>query len=280
MGYDVEAGAVGEAIARIDRGGTLYREALDLDTPSKGVAIIRELHSRLDLPATLYICGKTLLHALEEVRPLRFQPLFDIEQHTYSHILFRDIHYTPATGEHLHYRAATLEAIEAEINQTSQLFERYLGFRPLGLRTPFGYYQGLKGRPDLLEVLDRAGIRFVSSFGRNEQGGQPTPWVQPYTYREEGYPHILEIPFQFWLDVLWYDTYGWDRWEEFKAVLKKTVDYVAERNLVWGTCFHEWVLVKNREPKTRVVENFLRYAKEREVPILSYRDFHTTWEEV
>ena len=34
--------------------------------------------------------------------------------------------------------------------------------------------------------------------------------VQPFAYAEEGYPDILELPFQFWLDVVWFDQHGYD----------------------------------------------------------------------
>ena len=78
------------------------------------------------------------------------------------------------------------------------------------MRTPFGY-RGLRDRPDLLEVIRASGLRYVTSWGRNEDNGNPTPWeVQPFTYADEGFPEILELPFQFWLDVVWFDQYGYD----------------------------------------------------------------------
>ena len=96
-------------------------------------------------------------------------------------------------------------ALREEVALTSRLLEEHLGVECVGIRTPFGYYRGLSGRPDLLGILQECGIRYTTSWGRNEENANPTPWVQPFTYAEEGFPGILELPFQFWLDVVWFD---------------------------------------------------------------------------
>ena len=100
-------------------------------------------------------------------------------------------------------------ALREELRITSELIRKYLGRECIGLRTPFGYYRGLRDRPDLLEIVRDTGHRFVTSWGRNEQNGNPTPWVQPFAYAEEGFPDLLEIPFQFWLDGIWFDANGY-----------------------------------------------------------------------
>ena len=65
--------------------------------------------------------------------------------------------------------------------------------------------------------------------------------MQPFTYDEEGYPDILELPFQFWLDVVWFDQHGYDTGPALLEALKGAVDEVAEHDLVYGACFHDWV---------------------------------------
>ncbi len=102
---------------------------------------------------------------------------------------------------------ALLEELDAHLAADPRAPRRR---RASALRTPFGYYRGLRDRPDLLEIVRDAGLRYVTSWGRNEENGNPTPWVQPFTYAEEGYPDILELPFQFWLDVVWFDQHGYD----------------------------------------------------------------------
>ena len=41
------------------------------------------------MPGTLFVCGRTLVHNVEALEPFVDHPLFDIQQHTYSHTLFR-----------------------------------------------------------------------------------------------------------------------------------------------------------------------------------------------
>ena len=136
--------------------------------------------------------------------------LFDVQQHTFSHVPFKDIVYSPGPGLVGTIRAAPPEALLEELSFTSRLLQEHLGVECVGLRTPFGYYRGLRDRPDLLEIVRGAGLRYITSWGRNEDNANPTPWVQPFTYAEEGYPDILELPFQFWLDVVWFDQHGYD----------------------------------------------------------------------
>src|SRR4051795_5199170 len=84
IGYDTEAAAVGEGLARfLGPGVPQYRAALDPDTTRRGVALLARLHEELDAPCTFFVCGRTLLHALDAIVPLAGSPLFDIQQHTY-----------------------------------------------------------------------------------------------------------------------------------------------------------------------------------------------------
>ena len=157
---------------------------------------------------------------------------------------------------------------------TSDLIRRHVGHDCVGIRTPFGYHQGLRGRPDLLGVLRDAGIRYVTSWGRNEDNGNPTPWeVQPFTYEEEGYGDILELPFQFWLDVVWFDTHGYDTGPQLLDALKSAVDHVAEHDLVYGACFHDWVAMASDERNVGWLRGFLRHAAECGVEVTTYTEY-------
>ena len=131
----------------------------------------------------------------------------------------------------------------------------------------------MRERPDLLEIVRAAGLRYVTSWGRNEQNGNPTPWVQPFSYEAEGYPDILELPFQFWLDVVWFDTHGYDSGPQYLEALKGAVDHIVEHDLVYGACFHDWVALASNEEETGWLRGFLTYARDRGVELTTYTDY-------
>jgi peptidoglycan/xylan/chitin deacetylase (PgdA/CDA1 family) len=275
IGYDTESAAVGEGLARfLGPEVPQYRRALDPETTRQGVALLSRLHEELQAPCTFFLCGRTLLHALDAIEPLAASPLFDIQQHTYSHVVFRDVRYRALGAENEAVLPETPPvALREELTFTSELIRKYLDRDCIGLRTPFGYYRGLRGRADLLEIVAETGHRFVTSWGRNEENGNPTPWVQPFAYAEEGFPGILEIPFQFWLDGIWFDDHGYGEGRAFRKALEGAVDEVAEQDFVFATAFHEWCAVEANEEETGWIRGLIEHARERGVEIMSYADY-------
>ena len=277
VGYDTETAAVGEALSLFSESPNfpLYALALDPRTCADALELLTEVHAEAGVPATLFTCGRTLLHALEPVRKANASGLFDVQSHTFTHVPFRDIVYSPAPGIVGTIKASPPVALLEELRATTRVIEEHVGGDPVvGVRTPFGYYRGLRERPDLLQVLREAGIRYVTSWGRNEENGNPTPWdVQPFTYEEEGYGDILEIPFQFWLDVVWFDTHGYDTGPQFLEALKGAVDHVAEHDLVYGACFHDWTMIASDERNVGWLRGFLAYAREQGVEVTTYTEY-------
>jgi peptidoglycan/xylan/chitin deacetylase (PgdA/CDA1 family) len=275
IGYDTESAAVGEGLARfIGPEVPQYRRALDPETTRRGVGLLARLHEELQVPCTFFLCGRTLLHAVDAIEPLAASPLFDIQQHTYSHVVFRDVRYQAYGAETEAVLPETPPvALREELAWTSELIRKYLGRDCIGLRTPFGYYRGLRGRADLLAIVAGAGHRFVTSWGRNEENGNPTPWVQPFTYAEEGFPGILEIPFQFWLDGIWFDAHGYGEGRAFGKALEGAVDEIADQDLVFATAFHEWCAVEANEEETGWIRGLIEHARRRDVEITSYADY-------
>jgi hypothetical protein len=268
VGYDVESFAIGEGLARIGDHGFL--EALEPSSTRKALEVIRRNHERYDLPATLFVCGRTLVHSVDVFLPYVEHPLFDIQQHTYSHTLFKEDHWKGGT-----FIASSREAIEFEIRMTSEAFRKYLGIETYGLRTPHGYYKGLTDKPELLGLLDDTGIRYVSSWARNAEGGNPTPMsVQPFWYADQGYPNLLEIPFQHWLDAVWFEANGVELGREFGEVLKAGVDEAIRDDLVYGACFHDWTMLRYREEETQWVSSMLSHAKVSAAEVLTYSDYY------
>lgn len=275
IGYDTESAAVGEGLARfLGPDVPQYRSALDPDTTRRGVGLLAKLHEELEAPCTFFVCGRTLLHALDALEPFAGSDLFDIQQHTYSHVVFRDVRYQPTGGDAEAVLPETPHvALREELAFTSELIRKYLGHECVGLRTPFGHYRGLRERADLLQIVQDTGLRYVSSWGRNEQGGNPTPWVQPFAYAEEGFPEILEIPFQFWLDGIWFDANGYGEGRAFRDVLRGAIDEIVEHDLVFATAFHEWCAVAADEEGTGWIRGLLEYAQERGVEITTYTNY-------
>jgi Polysaccharide deacetylase len=275
VGYDTETAAVGEALSLFTESPhfPLYELALDPETCGAALELLTEVHADVGVPATLFVCGRTLLHALEPVRAAHASGLFDVQQHTFSHVPFKDIVYSPGPGLVGTIRASPPEALLEELTFTSRLLRDHLGVECVGARAPFGYHRGLRDRPDLLELVRAADLRYVTSWGRNEENGNPTPWVQPFAYTEEGYPDVLELPFQFWLDVVWFDRHGYDTGPAFLEALKGAVDDIVARDLVYGACFHDWVMLASDERRVGWLRGFLRYAVERGVEVITYTDY-------
>lgn len=275
IGYDTESAAVGEGLARfLGPEVPQYRAALDPETTRRGVALLSRLHEELEAPCTFFLCGRTLLHALDAIEPLAASPLFDIQQHTYTHVVFRDVRYRASATETEAVLPETPPvALREELTFTSELIRKYLGRDCIGVRTPFGYYRGLRGRADLLQIVAETGHRFITSWGRNEENGNPTPWVQPFAYTEEGFPGILEIPFQFWLDGIWFDVHGYGEGHAFRKALEGAVDEIAEQDLVFATAFHEWCAVEANEEGTGWIRGLIEHARKRGVEIMSYADY-------
>lgn len=268
MGYDTEYQAIGENLAR--GGGESFYSALPTDSTERGVDIIIRNHEALGVTGTLFVCGRTLLHALPTLERARAHPLMHIQQHTYSHILFKDDTWRGGL-----FPEAPREALQHELAATSALLKSHLGVDCIGLRTPHGYFRGLTDRKDQLELLDEAGIEFVSSWGRNAENDNPSPLdVQPFWYDDQGFPEILELPFQHWLDGFWFEEYGIDRGREFLEVLKEGIDEIVEKDLVYGACFHEWAMLRYDEEGTGWARGAMEYALSEGVEVMSYDDFY------
>jgi peptidoglycan/xylan/chitin deacetylase (PgdA/CDA1 family) len=268
IGYDVEACAIGEGLACLGAHG--LGEAIDRGTTRRALDVIRRNHEEHEAPATLFVCGRTLVHNVEALEPFVEHPLFDVQQHTYSHTLLKDDHWKGGT-----FLASPVVAIEQEVRQTSEALARLLGVTCTGLRTPHGYHLGLTDRQDMLAALDRCGIRFVSSWARNAEGVNPTPMsVQPFWYVEQGFDDMLEIPFQGWLDGTWFEEYGIDRADGYADVLRASIDEIVDGDLVYGACFHDWAQIRYREAETGWVAGLMSYARANGVEMLSYAAFH------
>ena len=276
IGYDTESAAVGEGLARfIGPEVPQYRAALDPDSTRRGVALLERLHGELEAPCTFFVCGRTLLHALDAFEPLAASSLFDIQQHTYSHVVFRDVRYQAEGAE-----------TEAVIPETPHVALReelalHLGADPQVSRSR------VHRRADAVRLLprparparparDRPRTPAIASSPRGAATRRTATrrrGCSPSATRRRGSPDLLEIPFQFWLDGVWFDVHGYDQGAAFGRALRGAIDEIAEQDLVFATAFHEWVALEADEEGTGWIRTLIEHARERGVEIRSYADY-------
>lgn len=262
IGYDVEIrGPWKKAISTNPVSTPLFVEAA------------KRVHEELSVPCTFFICGATLEENLPIFRSLVGHPLIDLAQHTYSHIRLKTI-VMEREGKTDLYRGGTLSQIKQEVNRTQEIFRRELGMQCRGLTGPWGYYRGLKDRPEILEILAKAGIRFLRTDARNEKDYQPVPFEnQPYFYEPQGFPHLLEFPVQGWQDTYLRENLGWDNIAGFVREIKKGIDYIARNDLIWDYCQHDWTSIVN-DPGMSIIRRLVVYAREKGVEFEQYSSLY------
>ncbi len=73
---------------------------------------------------------------------------------------------------------------------------------------------------------------------------------------------------QGWADCIWRDVNGWKERKKYEQYLKSTLDEVKNRNLTWGTIFHDWAIIK-ADPTAEIMRSFIQYAKENGIKLVS-----------
>src|SRR4051794_4003186 len=86
----------------------------------------REIHGRLGIPATLFIVGRTLERWVPEFKRVAAEPLFDLQQHTYSHQLLKTVYIDNGSSIRVE-RGVGPKEIRMEVRTTSYLLRRHLG---------------------------------------------------------------------------------------------------------------------------------------------------------
>jgi peptidoglycan/xylan/chitin deacetylase (PgdA/CDA1 family) len=255
IGYDVEWSGDGDVTPRfLDRA--------------------RSLHNRLGVPATLFVVGRTLERWLPQFRAIAEDPLFDIQQHTYSHQLLKTVYIDDGRSIRV-VRGVSPEETRQEVRKTSALLAEHVGVSCIGLTGPWCYYRGLRDRPDVLEVLWEEGIRFTRTDGRNERDWQPVSLdLQPYWYDALGFPDVFEIPIHGWHDcVIRAEVLGWEDLDGYVASVRPYIARAAADDRVFSLCQHDWSSIR-ADPEMRATEALMRYAQEQGLRVVSYRAYY------
>ncbi|MCL6444395.1 MAG: polysaccharide deacetylase family protein [Alicyclobacillus sp.] len=248
-------------------------ESLDSTVTRAFLDTAEKIHTRLEAPATLFLVGKTIELNIERLRALQNNPYFDFQSHTYSHKLLKTVCQNDGKGIRV-FRGASLSEIEDEVVRNNELLHEVLGVSCCGLTGPYNYYRGLSDRPDILAILHKHGIRYLRTYGRNENDWQPVPLdVQPFWYEPQGFPDILECNINGWQDCIKREYYGWENRNDYVRDIKNDLDYVKQNDLVFSYCQHDWSSIRGDETMW-ITESIINYALDLGIRIVHYTDFY------
>ncbi|MBI4557675.1 MAG: polysaccharide deacetylase family protein [Candidatus Hydrogenedentes bacterium] len=266
---------------------TSYIAAYDTESPGclAGVREIVAKHEKFEMPATFFLVARTLeADRPEYVALLKDHPLFEMACHSYTHMVLRD---TPEFG-----KAGPLELFPREIVDSKKFIEDTFGREVVGFRPPVSSDDGLKAVPEALRLLQVAGYRYVSSLAWGPHFTLPALLVSPFTYAEQGYPELWELPPCGWHENLLKgnnrcgpvriglfppampetipNDYIKTPEEEFQYNNKPFVDKaVADRMTHVSLIWHPWSLHRF-DPEMRMLEMTFSYIRERGIPAVTF----------
>jgi peptidoglycan/xylan/chitin deacetylase (PgdA/CDA1 family) len=239
----------------------------------------RSLHNRLEVPATLFVVGQTLERWVPQFQAIAGDPLFDIQQHTYSHQLLKTVYIEDGRSVRV-VRGVNIAETREVVRKTSALLAEHLGVPCIGLTGPWCYYRGLRDRPDILRVLWEEGIRFTRTDGRNEHDWHPVSLdLQPYWYDALGFPDVLEIPIHGWHDcVIRDEVLGWEDVDGYVDSVRPYIERAAADGKIFSLCQHDWSSIR-ADPQMRATEALIRYAQDQGLRFMSYRAYYDACQE-
>ena len=260
-----------------------YLASYDLENTDvcvEAAKAVADAHRRHGIPATFFVVGRCLQLHGDELRGLLDDELFDLQSHTYSHALLCD--------SAVHGRGVTEDNTRFEIREGVRLVRDVLGRTCDGLRSPCGFTGGFQGAGTVLSTCRDIGLNYVSSDARGPGDSLPAPFKHPYTYADDGYPELWELPIHGWHDnvlkgfcpelaVLTYPP-GEDWYlppappktpEEDAAHHLLWVDKAAEAGIPFiSLAFHPWSLIRF-DPGVRELDIILDGLAERGIDVLS-----------
>lgn len=253
IGYDVESG--------------------DSALTSGFLAGMRRVHEAAGVPATLFMVGKTALRHGAELAALAAHPLFDVQQHTYSHVRMKTVCQENEQGIQI-FPGGSFEEVALDVRRGQEALHQACGVRCTGLTGPYNYYRGLSDRPDLLGVCWEAGIHFLRCDGRDAHDWQPVSLDrQPYWYGPQGFPGMLECCLHGWQDCILRERLGWDHTAEYVRAVAPWLEAAAAGDVVYSYCQHDWSSVRG-DPEMRATAAILARARELDLRCLRYCDFY------
>lgn len=247
-------------------------ESNDTEVTRRFLERARRLHEELRAPCTFYVVGRIASRHRDALSALARDTLFDLGQHTFSHLLLKTI-CIERDGTFEVVRGGTVEGIRDEVRRASDAVEAATGYRPWGLTGPYGYYRGLMDRPDLLEVLHDEGIRYLRTFGRDACDWQPVSLDnQPFWYEPQGFADMLELLLHGWQDCILRDQRGWDDRSGYLSAVFPWLEAAASRDAVFSYVQHDWSSLRG-DPEMEMTRAILGRARELGMRILTARAY-------
>ncbi len=266
---------------------THYIAAYDTES-AKCLAATRkivEMHRRHEMPGTFFVTGKTLEANPTEYLELLDDPLFEVSSHTLSHKMLRD---QPWCGP-----AATADQIRTEIFQGKEWVEKVFERECPGLRPGCCFVDGLKGAPDVIGQVVEAGFLYVSSQAWGKDYSLPAPLNQPFTYEQDGFPDLWELPAHGWHENLLKDNNRWgplrltlwpSEWpeaipdgfietpEEEVAVHRVFLDRAVREDLTFvSLIWHPWSL-DAFDPEMRMLDKVFSHVQDLQLEPCTYEE--------
>jgi peptidoglycan/xylan/chitin deacetylase (PgdA/CDA1 family) len=236
------------------------------------LAAVRRVHEELDAPCTLFVVGRTLRQSPDAFGALVGHRLFDLQQHTETHLLLKTVYQQNADGVTV-FPGGSPEEVRADVAAAQRTFEDLLGFRPIGLTGPYNYYRGLCDRPDLVEIVHGQGIRLLRCWGRDAHDWQPTPFFAPFPLTALGFPDVWEYGIHGWQDCILRRQLGWADLDGYFDRLRADLDRVAAADGVFSYCQHDWSSTRE-DPDMTLTRRILAGARERGMRIVAYAADH------
>ena len=202
-----------------------------------------------------------------------------IDNHTYTHL-------APLGKK-------TTQEINQEITETKHLIEERLNTENIGIRTPWGYPDGLLKFPawgsgvsspqEVQKTILNADFKWVSSQTSSSEGGQRVTDERSIEMIAERQPFyydsgLLEIPFCLFQDREYFDSDCGGNplrpLEDWIGYLKKAVDFAYENNLYLSVTVHPSTSFKH-DPEGRYLKEVYDYCQKRsDIVLCTTRDIY------
>lgn len=268
---------------------TRYIAAYDTESPHcyEAVRKIVAVHREFQMPATFFIVGKWLDERRREYRELLSDELFELASHSWSHGMVKD---NPFCGPSLRG-----EALAREILDSKKIVEDVFQRPCVGFRSPCGFDDGLRAASETLALMRQAGYRYVSTQAWGEGFTLPSPFYQPFTYADDGYPDLWELPCHGWHEnvlkgatrlhppfrVAWpiespelVPLTALKTPEEEAALYRNFLDAAVGRKLHFvSLVWHPWSLNKF-DPEMRMLRATFEYVRKLGLPVDTYEGLY------